>query len=190
MICPRREGLDRAVPIAFIELARASLPPARSADDLLNEALESALEHRERYVSTLARLSFPQAFWHTEALDDLREVISGVLTDLGVSKLVPLPELVAELMPQLPVEVQTGPEDYESGEGSEAWGRLEQISRIMGAVNHALPPDAPKRFYRFREDLPGWECDEPIWLYLTARQVEQLRALSILRPWSSPVSRR
>jgi len=166
--------------ITRIEEARAAMKPKPSADALIDQAVAAGVSDPGRYVPALARLSFPQAFWHTEALDDLRDVIDGVLGDLGVRELLPWPEFLDQLMPTLQVEVETGPEDYETGEGSEQWGRIEQVTRIMTAVNAALPPDAPKRFYRFAETLPGWESDEPVWLYLTQEQVEGLTQLGIV----------
>jgi hypothetical protein len=53
---------------------------------------------------------------------------------------------------------------------------------MMNAVNATLPADAPRRFFKFAEDLPTWEFDEPVWLWLTQGQREQLLALGIVTP--------
>ncbi|MFO0565126.1 MAG: hypothetical protein U0263_05660 [Polyangiaceae bacterium] len=166
--------------IARINAARAAFSAPPRAEVQLDAALAAGETDRARYVRTLARLSFPQAYWHTEALDELRDVIHDILSELGAADHLPWPAFVDELLPQLEVEVETGPEDYERGEGSEHHGRLVQIERIVDAVNRALPGHAPKRFYRFAETLPEWESDEPVWLFLTAAQARRLLELGVV----------
>jgi hypothetical protein len=77
----------------------------------------------------------------------------------------------------VPDEVIAACEDYEM----EEWRA--QTSRIVDRANDSLPPDCPKRFYRFAEDVPGWPDDQPVILFLTEPQRERLLSLGIVR-WS------
>ncbi len=88
-------------------------------------------------------------------------------------------EFLAKL--DLEVQVEMGPEDYEIGPGSEDWGRREQIRRVCEAVNSSIA-DGKRRFYEYAEDLPGWPTSfEPLWLWLSETEDEQLRLLGIVR---------
>jgi hypothetical protein len=151
---------------------RAARPPR----ELLDQAIKDGLRDRGRYTSTLAELSFPQGFWHVEAHEDLVEVVKDVFADLEVD----LPTDFLDTV-DLDVEVLMGPEDYETGPGSESYARREQIRRICNAANEALPSSG-RRFCEFAEDLPEWEFDEPVWLLLSSEERRQLVDLEIVHP--------
>ncbi|MCB9795501.1 MAG: hypothetical protein H6741_22575 [Alphaproteobacteria bacterium] len=175
---------DLAEPEPFAQTLReavSALGPMPPPEQRLDAALAAGERERGRYTATLDALSFPQAFWHSEDVDELRDIIRDTMADLGVTAHLP-----ADTWDALDLEVETlyGPEDYEEGEGSEHAGRLEQIARILEAANAALGPEAPKRFYRFHEDLPRWAFQEPCWLWLTPAQRDRLLALGVLSEWS------
>jgi hypothetical protein len=78
----------------------------------------------------------------------------------------------------LRVEVETDPEDYEEGPGTEEWGRRQQIRRVCEAVNGV---SGERRFYEYAEDLPGWpNFGEPVWLWLSSWEDEELRRLGVV----------
>ena len=164
------------VPDPDAMLAALAQPPAPADDPraVLAAALAAGERERGRYTPTLLDLSFPAGFWHTEAHEDLAEVVLARFAELGIA----LDEAWLVGL-DLDVEPLTGPEDYETGPGSEAWARKDQIARICAAANAAL--DGPRRFYEFAEDVPGWEFDEPVWLFLDEDERRQLLALGIVR---------
>lgn len=175
-----RFELDDAVGFAAqVQAALDSFGPLPPPDARLDAALAEGLRERGLYTQTLAALSFPQAFWHSEDVAELRDIVRETMAYLGVDELVG-PDTWDAL--DLDVETEWGPEDYEEGEGSEHAGRLEQIRRVTEASNAALPPEAPKRFYAFAPDLPEWEFQEPCWLWLTPAQREGLLRLGVLTP--------
>jgi hypothetical protein len=153
----------------------------RAPSEVLDEALVAGIADRGRYVTTLTALSFPGGFWHTESYEDLVEIVTLTWKELGV----PLGEDFLNGL-DLDVEPLYGPEDYETGPGSESWARREQIERICIAANDVLGGD--RRFYAFDEDLESWEFDEPVWLYLTSEQREQLLALGVVHPLTNQSS--
>jgi len=162
-------------PEAFVEVLRRELGAGKDARTLLREALDDGISDRGRYARMLHVLSFPQGFWHTEAIDDLVDLVSDTFEELGIE----LDEAWVRGL-ELDVEPLYGPEDYETGPGSEAWARKEQVERICVAANAVL--DGPRRFYQFAEDVPGWEFDEAVWLFLDASERERLLELDIVRP--------
>jgi hypothetical protein len=166
------------------QFARALAQPRRlqrrSARELVNDALRAEERERGRYTSALEQLSFPRQHWYTEDAAGRDAALRAGLEKLGLD--VPS-NLLAEL--DLEVQVETGPEDYEIGPGTEDWGRREQIRRVCLAVNAALGA-GERRFYAYAEDLPGWPADfEPLWLWLSKLEDEQLRRLDILRAKSA-----
>jgi hypothetical protein len=162
--------------VDLLERTRAGATPREPAAALLDVALRDGLTERGRYASTLAELSFPQTLWYTEEIGGLRGIVRDAMTALGLA----LPDGFAREL-DLEVETDSGPEDYETGPGSEAWGRREQIARIVAAVNAALPATEPRRFHTFAEDLPGWPEDEPVCVLLTAAQRDELLRLGVVR---------
>lgn len=147
----------------------------RSARELVQAALRDGERERGRYTTALEELSFPRGYWHTENAEARDEVMLDGLKDLGID----LPQnFLAKL--DLEVEVETDPEDYETGPGTEDWGRREQIRRVCEAVNQSFGA-GERRFYEYAEDLPGWAtCFEPLWLWLSKQEDEELRRLGIV----------
>jgi hypothetical protein len=146
----------------------------RSARDLVQAALKAGERIRGRYTAALETLSFPRGYWHTEDTDGRDEVLAAGLKALDVD--VPT-DFVSGL--DLNVEVGTDPEDYEEGPGTEEWGRREQIRRVCEAVNAI---GGERRFYEYAEDLPGWtDFGEPLWLWLSPWEDEELRRLGVVR---------
>ncbi|MBN2195287.1 MAG: hypothetical protein JW751_20890 [Polyangiaceae bacterium] len=45
---------------------------------------------------------------------------------------------------------------------------------------HRRKGAAPKRFYAFAENLPDWELDQPVWLFLSDSQRAELFRLGIV----------
>jgi hypothetical protein len=166
----------------ILQAQSSPAPPAAPAEAKLEAALRDGIHERGRYVATLADLSFPQAFWHPEALDDILPTIAGVFDRLGASAALGA-DFYATLA--LAVEIRYGPgDDVDAIESAE---RREQITRIMRAANAALAAAGhPKRFHNFTEDLPDWDFDEPVWLFLTDAQRASLLRLDILRPLPTP----
>jgi hypothetical protein len=146
----------------------------RSARELVQAALRDGERERGRYTTALEQLSFPRGYWHTEDAAGRDEVMLLGLKDLEID----VPQnFLAKL--DLEVEVETDPEDYEIGPGTEDWGRREQIRRVCEAVNQF--GDGARRFYEYAEDLPGWAtCFEPLWLWLSKQEDEELRRLGIV----------
>ena len=167
---------DPARFVEILERARVGAIPREPAAALLDAALRDGITERGRYTSTLAVLSFPQTHWYTEDIEPLRTIVCDAIAALGVT----LPDAFAREL-HLEVATDTGPEDYETGPGSEAWGRREQIGRIVAAINAALPTTEPRRFYTFAEDLPGWPDGEPLCVLLTAAQRNSLLRLGVVR---------
>jgi hypothetical protein len=166
-------------PVRFVELlerTRVGAMPREPAAALLDAALRDGITERGRYASTLAALSFPQTYWYTEEIEPLRTIVCDAMTALSLT----LPDAFSREL-DLKVETDSGPEDYETGPGSEAWGRREQIARIVAAVNAALPATEPRRFYTFAEDLPGWTEDEPVCVLLNPAQRDSLLRLGVVR---------
>ncbi|HEY4175248.1 MAG TPA: hypothetical protein VGM90_00380 [Kofleriaceae bacterium] len=160
----------------LLERTRVGSRPREQAAALLDAALRDGITERGRYTSTLAELSFPRTHWYTENVVALRVIVREAMAALELE----LPDgLVRDL--DLHVETESGPEDYETGPGSEAWGRREQIARIVGAINAALPATEPRRFHALAEDLPDWIEDEPMCALLTAPQLDGLQRLGVVR---------
>lgn len=155
-------------------LLRAPSPPPRAPRVRLREALDAGLRQRGRHTSTLEQLSFPRGYWHSEVHEDLVELAEDTFHELGVD--LP-PDLLASV--DLEVETLSGPEDYETGPGSDSWARREQIRRICSAANAVLSGD--RRFYAFAEDLPEWAFDEPVWLLLSAEERDRMLELGVVR---------
>jgi hypothetical protein len=168
---------------ARIERARPGAAPAPDLGALLDAALREGVRDRGRYVSTLQRVSFPRALWYTEEHAEIGAITRAELRALGASA--DLDEAFLAGL-DLAVETTSGPEDYETGPGSEMAGRHEQVARILRAANAALPAQAPRRFHQFAEDLPDWDFSQPVWLYLTASQREGLLRLGIVAPFAPP----
>lgn len=164
-----------SAPEVLVEvLSQPPVPVSTPPVELLSQAMDLGVSEPGRYVPALAALSFPQGFWHTESMEDCVDIARTTLADLGAV----LPEGFLGGL-DLDVETLWGPEDYETGPGSESWGRREQIDRICVAANGVLEGD--RRFYAFEEDLPDWEFGEPVWLFLTEAERQRLVALGILR---------
>ena len=170
-------------PDALVNALGQTPPAAEAARTLLADALTAGVRERGRYTSVLQALSFPGGFWHTEALEDLVDVVVASFADLDLD----LDEAWLQTL-DLDVEPLMGPEDYETGPGSEAWARKHQIARICVAANEAIEAievigviGGSRRFYAFAEDLPGWEFDEPVWLLLTEDERQRLLSLGIVR---------
>ena len=127
-------------------------------------------------TDALVEISFPQAFWHVGEDDEVELIVNDVFAQLGLS-------LSANFLQRVDLDVAMllGPEDYETGPGSEAWARREQIRRICAAANELLQ-DQPRQFYQFAEELPGWEWDEPVWLLLSKEERRKLLELGVLSP--------
>ena len=166
--------LQVADPDALVAALRAPVAGRLDARAGLAAALAAEVRDPGAYRELLATLAFPQGFWHTEALDDLVEVVVDAFEALGVG----LDGAWVQSL-DLDVEAMYGPEDYETGPGSEAWARKEQIERLCVAANAVL--EGSRRFHRFAEDLPDWAFDEPVWLYLDEGEREALLRLGVLR---------
>ncbi len=150
----------------------------RSApSDRLDQALADGVSQRARYVTTLLELSFPQAVWHVEDDTALESILVAVLGQLGAADYLPGPDFYRRLVEEVAVDDEFEPEDYDP---QEYLARRKQIVGLMRRLNDALPPECDRRFYQFAEDLPGWEFDEPVWLYLTEEQRERLLELDIV----------
>jgi len=148
----------------------------QSARQLVQGALRDGERERGRYTTALEQISFPRGFWHTEDAEGRDEVLSNGLKDLGIN--VPS-NFLAKL--DLDVQVETGPEDYETGPGSEEWGRREQIRCVCEAINARNGSNGEQRFYEYAEDLPGWPSYfEPLWLWLSEAEDAELRRLGIV----------
>lgn len=147
----------------------------RSARQLVQDALDDGERERGRYTGALEQLSFPRSHWYTEDPTERDEALMAGLEGLGID--VPANFLTTL---DLAVRVETGPEDYEIGPGTEEWGRREQIRRVCEAIN-AGRGGGERRFCEYAEDLPGWpECFEPLWLWLSQEEDERLRELGIV----------
>ena len=147
-----------------------------SARELVQAALRRGDRERGRYKLALEQLSFPQGYWYTEEPEVRDEVVLRGLQRLAID--VPN-DFLKQL--DLEVEVETGPEDYAIGLGTEEWGRREQIRRVCSAVNQIVGVRG-RRFYEYAEDLPGWPtCFEPLWLWLSEQEDGELRRLGIVR---------
>jgi len=154
-------------------LGKARPIQKRNARELVQDALRDGERERGRYTAALEQLSFPRSCWYTENPADRDEALSDGLKGLGID----VPEnFLAKL--DLDVQVETNPEEYRIGPGSEEWGRREQIRRVCEAVNSI--GDGTRRFYEYAEDLPGWpKYFEPLWLWLSETEDEELRRLRI-----------
>jgi len=138
-----------------------------SARELVRGALQAGERERGRYTAALEQLSFPRGYWHTEDSEARDEVALHGLVGLGID----VPDDFLKNL-DLEVEVETGPEDYAIGPGTEEWGRREQIRRVCAAVN-ASGGAHERRFYEYAEDLPGWpKCFEPLWLWHRSRKTK------------------
>ncbi len=147
----------------------------RSARQLVQDALRDGERERGRYAGALKQLSFPRSHWYTEDPTERDAALLEGLEGLGIE----VPENFLTKL-DLEVQVETGPEDYAIGPGTEEWGRREQIRRVCEAINRASP-DGQRRFYEYAEDLPGWpDCFEPLWLWLSEQEDAQLRGLGIV----------
>jgi len=151
-----------------------------SARELVRAALLAGERERGRYTTALEQLSFPRGYWHVEDPEARDEVMLHGLMDLEVG----VPNGFLKNL-DLEVDVETGPEDYAIGPGTEDGGRREQIRRVCAAVNAAGGAHG-RRFYEYTEDLPGWPtCFEPLWLWLSESEDHELRKLGVVRPVDS-----
>ncbi len=171
---------DVAQPESWVKALQGPAAEVAAPNMVLDDALEAGVGEVGRYTAALASKSFPAGFWHVEAPDDMFEVVEGCLEDLGLA--VP-PEWLRAL--DLQMEPSSGPEDYETGPGSEAWCRREQIARICEAIN-AAGFSSDHQFYQFEETIPHWDFDEPVWLWLSKSQRNRLLELGVLREYSPP----
>ena len=147
----------------------------QSARELVQDALHDGERERGRFTGSLEQLSFPRGHWYTEAPADRDQALLNGLDGLGIL----VPENFLTTL-DLEVQVETGPEDYEIGPGTEEWGRREQIRRVCDAINVTIG-SGERRFYEYAEDLPGWPvCFEPLWLWLSEQEDEGLRRLGIV----------
>ena len=147
----------------------------RNARELVQGALRNGERERGRYTAALEQLSFPRGYWHTENAEGRDEVMMDGLKGLEIE----VPENFLATL-DLEVQVETGPEDYETGPGTEDWGRREQIRRVCEAIKQSSG-GVERRFYEYDEDLPGWASFEPLWLWLSETEDEELRRLGIVR---------
>lgn len=169
-----RFHVHKPKPLSHI-LKTAPIIKSKAPSKVLSESIDANITDRDRYTHTLSQMSFPEGYWYVESVEDLVKVVTNSWERLGV----PLCEDFL-LGLDLNIEVKFGPEDYETGPGSESWARREQICRICLAANDAL--DGERRFYDFEEDLEDWEFDQPVWLFLTPDERKRLISLGILHP--------
>ena len=138
-----------------------------SPAEALAEALAAGIQDRDRYTRPLADLSFPLLWGDSQ--EDLQEAVALLLDRLGaavpdafIGGLAFDPHLVAAC------------EDYDMV----AW-RAESL-RVVALVNAALGAEEPRRFHRFARDLPGWEEEAPVLLFVTEAQRGRLLELGIV----------
>lgn len=164
----------RAIDQALDNLGERAAPSER-----LDQALADGVCQPARYVTTLLELSFPQAVWHVEDDVALESILVAVLGQLGAADYLPGPDFYRRLVEEVAVDAEFAPEDDDP---EEYLARREQIAGLMSRINDALAPQCDRRFYQFAEDLPGWEADEPVWLFLTEKQRERLLELGVVHP--------
>ncbi len=153
--------------------ARWNASMRRTPLQLIEQGLTDGIADRNRYQYALTALSFPQGFWHVEATDDLERMLDLSFEDLNLD----LPEgFVARLLPSLDVE------EYVTKDSDEQPARIEQLKRIVAAVNASLPEDEPRRIEQFAEDLPWWEHQEPVYVLLTPDLRDRLVSAGVLTP--------
>jgi hypothetical protein len=118
---------------------------------------------------------FPAGFWHPDDEVACLDVMGGALKNLGAPDVLSDPTFRAELQRA----VKLHPPDDEG----EDKARRHQIALVAARVNAAAGPAAStRRLYQFAEDIPGWDAEEPVWLYLTADERARLLALGIVHP--------
>lgn len=165
---------------AAITQARADAPAAPDLAALLTagEAEGKDAVSREAFGRfLLSEHGFPGGFWHPEEDDGLLNVFGGWMTDAGLPG-----DLMAD--EKLRAELKRIAESMaEPSDAAEDQARRRQIHCVAARVNSTVGPAAgARRLYQFAEDLPGWEPDEPVWLFLNADERARLLALGIVHP--------
>jgi hypothetical protein len=125
----------------------------------------------------LSARGFPGGFWHPQDDDGLLNVLGGWMTDAGLPG-----DLMAD--EKLRAELKRLAESMaEPSDAAEDQARRRQIHCVAARVNSTVGPAAgARRLYQFAEDVPGWEPDEPVWLFLNADERARLLALGIVHP--------
>jgi hypothetical protein len=163
---------------AAITQARADAPAAPDLAALLaaGEAEGKDAVSREAFGRFLLNeRGFPGGFWHPQDEDGLLDILGLWMTDAGLpGDLMADEKLRAEL--KRIAESMTEPSD-----AAEDQARRRQIHCVASRINSTIGPAAgARRLYQFAEDVPGWEPDEPVWLFLNADERVRLLALGIV----------
>jgi len=165
---------------AAITKSRADAPPVPDLAALLTavEVEGKDVVSREAFGRFLLNeRGFPGGFWHPDEDDGLLNVFGGWITDAGLPG-----ELMAD--GKLRAELKRIAESMaEPTDAAEDEARRRQVHCVAARVNWMVGPGAgARRLYQFAEDLPGWEPDEPVWLFLNADERARLLALGIVHP--------
>jgi len=165
---------------AAITKARADAPAAPDLAALLTagEAEGKDAVSREAFGRfLLSERGFPGGFWHPDDDDGLLDVFSDWMTQAGLPG-----DLMAD--EKLRAELKRLAESMaEPSDAAEDQARRRQIHCVAARVNSTVGPvAAARRLYQFAEDVPGWEPDEPVWLFLNADERARLLALGIVHP--------
>jgi hypothetical protein len=167
---------------AAITKARADAPAAPDLAALLTagEAEGKDAVSREAFGRfLLSERGFPGGFWHPQDDGGLLDVVGGWMTEAGL----PGDPMADE---KLRAELKRIAESTaEPSDAAEDLARRRQIHCVAARVNSTVGPAAgARRLYQFAEDVPGWEPDEPVWLFLNADERARLLALGIVHPLS------
>jgi hypothetical protein len=160
--------------------ARAHAPAALDLAALLaaGEAQGKDAVSREAFGRFLLReRGFPGGFWHPDDEDGLLEVFGDWMTEAGLpGGLLADEKFRAELK-------RIAESTAEPSDAAEDQARRRQIHCVAARVNSTVGPAAgARRLYQFAENVPGWEPDEPVWLFLNAEERARLLALGIVHP--------
>ncbi len=122
--------------------------------------------------------AFPGGWWHANEDDSAFDVMSGALGDFGLDVNF---YLTQEYVSQLVAE--HAPPEGDFADTSEDLARRRQIEACVAHINQKLVvQNSDLRFYAFEEDLPDWESNEPVILFLTMRERDVLVARGLVRP--------
>jgi hypothetical protein len=165
---------------AAITKSRADAPPVPDLAALLSagEVEGKDVVSREAFGHFLLNeRGFPCGFWHPDDDDGLLNVFGGWIADAGLPD-----ELMAD--EKLRAELRRIAESMaEPTDAAEDEARRRQVRCVAERVNSMVGPGAgARRLYQFADDLPGWEPDEPVWLFLNADERARLVALGIVHP--------
>src|SRR4029079_18341117 len=165
---------------AAITKSRADAPPVPDLAALLTAGETEGKDVVSRGAFgrfLLNERGFPGGFWHPDDDVGLLEVFGDWITEAGLpGDLMADEKFRAEL--KRIAESMAAPTDAAEDEA-----RRRQVHCVAARVNSTVGPAAgARRLYQFVEDLPGWEPDEPGWLFLNADESARLLALGIVHP--------